>query len=137
MVNLYYKGILVTTLLRCLKKKDSLLLKLVKNWGGKMAIKSDIVEACAVWFGEFVDYDTCQLTDNNDPEKQLLIKDALAHLSKEAGMVANVLLNLPDEMFTNSGRVIRKNLIQYMETNFNWTVKKTKKAQEEIARLLI
>jgi len=98
-------------------------------------LKAHIVEAATIWWSEYVDSDACALVDSNNPEKIFLVKEAFNQLSKEAKEVAQVLFELPEEMFTNSGRVIRKNLIHYMKHNFGWSAEKTKIVQNEIATL--
>ena len=101
-------------------------------------MKNDLVEACTVFWGEWLDHETQILTDENNPEKQYLIKESLEKLSKEAKEVANVLINLPDEMFTQTGRIIQSNLIFHMNQQFGWSSKKTRLiVKNEIANLFI
>jgi hypothetical protein len=97
--------------------------------------KSDLELACEVFWGTYHDPADCDLVCTSNPEQCLMLKEALSNLSYEAKMVTVALLNLPEEMFTKTGKVIRKELIHYMKITFGWSAQKTMIVQAEVAEL--
>lgn len=99
-------------------------------------MKSALEQACEVWWGQSVDPDDIQLRNQDSPESRMILKDNWDKLSTEAKEVASIIVNLPDEMFTGTGRIINEKLLQYMKINHGWSAKKTSYAKQELFNLL-
>lgn len=80
-------------------------------------------------------YEEESIRSSYNPEKACIYKDLFSKLSREARMVTRVIYDLPDEMFTATGRLITKQFNAYMKKRFNWSFKKTNEVQKEIADL--
>jgi hypothetical protein len=101
-----------------------------------MASKSNLEKACEIWWGEFVDPDICNLTSQDNPEKEIILKDLLENFSKEMKVLANTIITLPEEMFTKTGLVIHKKLVVYMKVHYGWTALRTTTVQSKITKIL-
>lgn len=98
--------------------------------------KSNLVEACTIFWMECVDPADCNLQDSTNPEKQYALKEALSLMSEDAKLFTSVLMEIPDDMCTSLGKPIQKFIIPYMKKTFGWTALKTTIVQAEIAGLL-
>jgi hypothetical protein len=98
--------------------------------------KSNLELACEVFWGEYVDHSDCILIAPDNPESKAIFNQILSSFSDEAYTFTRVLMTLPDEMFTQTGRVIQKDLIKYMKEHFNWSAQKTLIVRDEIANAL-
>lgn len=97
---------------------------------------SNLELAAAVYWGEVVDPDDCNLRSQNSPEEQFLYKETLEKLSDEAKLVVSTILNMPDEAYHKTGRLIMYEVQSYMTRRYKWSPRKIKWACAELARAL-
>ena len=94
---------------------------------------SNLELGCQIWWGKTVDPDECVLTDvQENPESLLMAKEKCSGLSDEAKLVIKEIINLPDAMFTATGRVLKTELSSWMRRKHNWDDKKLEKYKHEI-----
>lgn len=96
-----------------------------------MAMKNDIEDAAMVLYAEYMDSDECVLKAKEDMEHDLIFKDSMEKLSKEAKLVISIILTMPAEMF-DAGRIVHRKLIKYMKHRFHWKAYNTKQVLQEI-----
>lgn len=97
---------------------------------------SNLELAAAVYWGEVVDPDDCNLVAQNNPEEDFLFKETIEKLSDEAKLIASTILNMPDEVYHNTGKLIMYEVQSYMARRYNWPKKKVKWVCAELAAAL-
>jgi hypothetical protein len=91
-----------------------------------------IVHGAEVFWGEYLDQSDVNLQNNepylqtlDNPETLLIEKDKLWTLPKECKIIAEIILNLPEEMFLINGRVRKESLIKVVNEKLGWNRRKT------------
>jgi hypothetical protein len=95
-------------------------------------MKDNIVEACAVFWGEWLDPDLITLQASDNPEQNCILMETIENLSLEAKLVLSVIINMPDEVFTKTGRVIQHKFEEQMKNEFGWSIHKIRKVQHKL-----
>jgi hypothetical protein len=75
---------------------------------------------------------------STNPETLLIEKDNLKNsLSKECRIVAEAILNLPEEMFLVNGKLKKTALKKILKQRLGWSNTKIKRINESLARQLL
>lgn len=82
--------------------------------------KRDIISAAEIYWGEFLPIDDMEIVLEKTPETILLEKDPLNFLTEECRLLANILLNLPEEMTRLNGSVKIRPLTQFVNKQLGW-----------------
>jgi hypothetical protein len=107
-------------------KKDSA----EKNFDG-------LTSAAEVLFAEWVDFENVVITEKETPETLLLKKTFLQSLTKEARIMAEIIIGLPEEMFLENGK-LRKNLLRrIVKEQTGWPVSKIERVKERLGENLV
>jgi hypothetical protein len=96
-------------------------------------MKEDIESAAAVLWGDWKTWED-DIIEEENPESFAIAQDWLDHLSKEAKQLLELVLKLPDEMFTTSGKIKKNELVKVLREEFKWkfeTIKLTWKELQE------
>jgi len=97
---------------------------------------SNLELAAAVYWGDVVDPDDCNLVAQDSPEDEFLFKETLEKLSDDAKLIATTILNMPDEVYHKTGKLIMYEVQSYMERRYKWSKKKVKWACAELTAAL-
>jgi hypothetical protein len=96
----------------------------------------DFVKACEVFWGEWVPYEDCVLLTTETPETLLMEKESINSLPKECKLLAELIVNLPEEMFLNNGRLKRTFFRKFVKTKTGWSLDKVAQVQTRLTRCL-
>jgi hypothetical protein len=102
-----------------------------------MRENGDFVRACEIYWGEWVNYEECNLQDEKTPETILIEKDAIRSLPKECRILAEIIINLPEEMFLVNGRLNKTFFRKFVRARTGWTIRKVNKIQNKLEHHLI
>ena len=97
---------------------------------------SNLELAAAVYWGEVVDPDDCNLKSIGGPEVEYLFKETLEKLSDEAKLVMSTIINMPDEVYHKTGKIIMYEVHSYMERRYKWPKKKVLRYCAELTKAL-
>lgn len=104
----------------------------------------DIIERAAeIHWGQYLDVSNIVLQNNetllqmvDTPESLLIEKDKFWKMPQECRTVAEIILNLPEEMFTANGKVKKGELLRVMKEKLGWNERKTAKVTKKMTTCL-
>lgn len=106
--------------------------------------KENIEDAAYVLWGHNVDIENIDIIseiselEKNDPETLLIAKDNLKNsLSKECRIVAETIMNLPEEMFLVNGKLKKTALRKILKKKMGWSNTKISKVNDNLAQQLL
>lgn len=102
-----------------------------------MRENGDFVKACEVYWGTWLNYEECDLQEEETPETILMEKEAIWNLPKECRTLAEIIINLPEEMFLVNGRLKKTFFRKFVKSKTGWPVDKVVKVQNKLEHLLI
>lgn len=97
----------------------------------------DFVSACEVYWGEWLPYEDCSLLESSTPETILMEKETIDDLPKECRQLANIILNLPEEMYLVNGKLKRTFLRKFVKAKTGWSLCKVEKVQSKLENILL
>lgn len=97
---------------------------------------SNLEFAAQIYWSSTVDSDECILASAGNPESRMMVKEALEKLSEEAKLLVQTIVNLPDEAFYSSGKVIMRELKSWMARKYRWKSSKVDACRAEILIML-
>ena len=101
-----------------------------KNYDG-------LVSAAEVLFAEWEDFENVVIAEKETPETLLLEKTFLQNLTKEARIMAEIIVGLPEEMFLENGK-IRKGLFRkIVKEQTGWSVSKIERTKERLSENIV
>ena len=102
-----------------------------------------IVHGAEVFWGEYLDQADVNLQNNepylqtkDNPESLLIEKDKLWTLPNECKIIAEIILNLPEEMFLTNGRVKKESLFKVVNERLGWNRRKTIAVTSKLSKCL-
>lgn len=101
-----------------------------------MAENGDLVKACEIYWGEWVDYEDCNLLERETPETILISKDNLEKLPKECKTLTDIIVNLPEEMYFINGKLKTNLFFKFVELKTGWTKDKIHHVHYKLAQCL-
>lgn len=104
----------------------------------------DIIERAAeIHWGQYIPINGNEsldrekyLQENDTPESLLIEKDKFWKMPQECKIVAEIILNLPEEMFTANGKVKKGELLKIMKEKLGWDERKTIKVTRKMTTCL-
>lgn len=102
-----------------------------------MRENGDFVKACEVFWGEWVDFETCNIEDPTTPETILIDKDIINKLPNECKLMANMILNLPEEMFLVNGKLKRTFFRKFVKSKTGWSMEKVDQTHRVLGYYLL
>jgi hypothetical protein len=102
-------------------------------------MKEEDVFVCAgtVYFGQWIPYDEMQFTSEETPETILLAKESFTDgLPKECKILADIVLNLPEELFLVNGKIKKTAFHQVVKAKTGWSVHKIEITKERLRKFL-
>ncbi|MFA5396355.1 MAG: hypothetical protein WC346_10145 [Methanogenium sp.] len=116
--------------------------------------KDDFVQACEIYWGEWtevdvynvlmeetphrnINWDMSRLQAEGNPESILMEKDMFNSLPRECRILAEILVNLPEEMFLVNGKVKKTSLRKLVKKQTGWPIEKVDRIQARLGTCLL
>ena len=97
----------------------------------------DIVGACEVFWGEWLDFQDCNLKTEVTPETIMMEEDSFRNLPKESRILADIIINLPEEMFLVNGKLKKTFFRKLVKAKTGWNTHKMNMIQSKLESQLI
>lgn len=96
----------------------------------------DIENGAAVYFGEFNSKFTSELVTKETPESIVMSKNLLQSLSKEANVMVSLIINAPNELFFDGGKIKIRAVRKILREKYKYSWSLIRNSEMEIKRIL-
>jgi len=96
-----------------------------------------LISAAEVLFAEWEDFENVVIMEKETPETLLLEKTFLQNLTKEARIMAEIIVGLPEEMFLENGKIRKGFLRRIVKEQTGWSVSKIRRIHTNLGEKLI